>query len=165
MSGVTVVEHPRMAVASLRHLDSSGGFAGALREHAGRALPGNKEAVLTAGGDILAWRSPTETLWLGTGNADFAGLAARTAGMSDGCVVDQTGGITGITAVGPGVADLMSRLGGASPALGESRICRLADLTVAASCVRPGEIWLLVERIHAPHLQGWIAATLRDGMV
>ena len=166
MSSVTVLEHRRLAVASLRYVVPTGEFAVAVRDHCGCALPGSQRVLASVGGDLLAWRSPTETLLLGMGQADFAGLAARTAGMPDGCLVDQTGGVTAIVlgpgAGTPGVAELMSRLGGRAPAVGESRVCRLADLTVAALCMNPGETWLLVERVYAPHLRGWITATLQD---
>lgn len=159
---VTVTARPELAVALLRHFDPAGAFARAVNGACGRPLPGAHEAVQTETGDILAWRSPTETLLLRTTAGGFEDIAAHAAGTTDGCLVDQTGGITPLLAAGPGLDWLMTRLGAGSPAAGRSRISRLADLSVTALCLRPGEIWLLVDRVHADHLCGWIDATLQD---
>jgi sarcosine oxidase gamma subunit len=115
---------------------------------------------------LLAWRSPTETLVLCregfSGVLD--GLAAALDGALDACLVDQSGGIWVLRLRGPRVADLLRRLGAttAVPSLGECRIGRLAEITVASLSVREGEVLLLVERLYADHLLGWIRETIAD---
>jgi sarcosine oxidase gamma subunit len=99
------------------------------------------------------------------GEASRIEAAANYAvGRLDGCMVDQTGGVEVLSVTGPRGADLMVRLGSPTslPAVGESRTSRMAEVTVTAFCVRSGETFLLVERVYAAHLLGWIRSTLAD---
>jgi sarcosine oxidase gamma subunit len=113
---------------------------------------------------ILAWRSPTETLVLTPDTAALATLGARLAGATDACLVDQSGGIWVLRLTGARVADVLVRLGAttAIPGLGQARTSRLAELTVTALCVQEQEILLLVDRLYADHLLGWIRETIAD---
>jgi hypothetical protein len=48
------------------------------------------------------------------------------------------------------------------PQLGESLLGRLADLSVHSVRVQEEEVLLLVERLYADHLLGWIRETIAD---
>jgi sarcosine oxidase gamma subunit len=113
---------------------------------------------------VLAWRGPTETLIVTADTAWLAAVGRFAADRSDGCLVDQTGGILSLTLAGPRAPDLLLRLGSTDsiPALGEARTTRLAELSVMSLCTRPGEILLLVERVYVRHLFGWIRETVTD---
>jgi sarcosine oxidase gamma subunit len=123
---------------------------------------GNRVEAMT----LLAWRSPTETLVLCPAGSPgvLDAVAAALAGATDACLVDQSGGIWVLRLRGPRVADLLRRLGSttAVPDLGECRIGRLAEITVASLSVREGEVLLLVERLYADHLLDWIRETIAD---
>jgi sarcosine oxidase gamma subunit len=123
------------------------------------------EGASTAGSElVLAWRGPTETLLLTADAGCLAAVDRFAAARSDGCLVDLTGGILTLVATGARAPDLLTRLGStdAVPALGEARTSRLAELSVMSLCTRPGEILLLVERVYARHLFGWIRETIAD---
>jgi hypothetical protein len=154
-----------MAVATLRYFDRAGPFAAALQAATGATLPGPLAAVELPGAQlILAWRSPTETLCIARNPARLAELIDRLAGAAEGCAVDLTGGIRIVRLTGARIADLLSRLGGATsvPATGEARRSRLADVAVLALAVRSEETLLAVERGHLAHLLAWIRETLLD---
>jgi sarcosine oxidase gamma subunit len=176
-----------LAIASLRYFDSAGPFAVDAGKVLGGPLPeplrvcrrdlatardgaSAGDGASTDGADpaaselVLAWRSPTETLLL-TADTGCLGTVGRfAADRSDGCLVDQTGGILSLMVTGPRAPDLLLRLGStdAIPALGEARTTRLAELSVMSLCARSGEILLLVERVYARHLFGWIRETVAD---
>jgi hypothetical protein len=157
-----------MQIVSLRYFDPAGSFSAVVQNVIGRPLPQALRADSAAiGGDakfILAWRSPTETLLLSTDQRVLVDLKERLAGETDGCMVDQTGGVCAVRVCGGRAGDLLLRLGaGASiPGVGEARSSRLADLPVLALCVQPGTLILLVERVYLQHFLGWIAATAAD---
>ena len=157
-----------MQIASLRYFDPAGSFSAAVQNVIGRPLPQALRAdSATIGGDakfILAWRSPTETLLLSTDQRALVDLKERLAGETDGCMVDQTGGLCAVRVCGGRAGDLLLRLGAAAsiPGVGEARSSRLADLPVLALCVQPGTLILLVERVYLQHFLGWIAATAAD---
>jgi hypothetical protein len=163
-----------LAIASLRYFDPAGPFAAEAGEVVGGPLPAPlrahrrllaAEGAGTAGSElVLAWRSPTETL-LVTADAGWLTAAGRfAAARSDGCLVDQTGGLLTLVVAGARAPDLLLHLGStdAVPALGEARTSRLAELSVMSLCTRPGEILLLVERVYVRHLIGWIRETVAD---
>ena len=79
-------------------------------------------------------------------------------------MVVQTGGMRVLRVTGPKARDLLLRLGSvtAIPALGEARSARLAELQVLTACVQAGEYLLLVDRVYANHLLGWVRATVAD---
>jgi sarcosine oxidase gamma subunit len=168
-----------LAIASLRYFDSAGPFATEVGEVLGGPLPEPLRAhrrVPVASDHraegaarptselVLAWRSPTETLLITTDAVWLAEASRFAAARSDGCLVDQTGGILSLMVTGPRAPDLLLRLGStdAIPALGEARTTRLAELSVMSLCARSGEILLLVERVFARHLFGWIRETVDD---
>jgi heterotetrameric sarcosine oxidase gamma subunit len=168
-AGLRVVLDLDWRVASLRYFDPAGGFAAAVREALGCALPqplcaAEVEDTANGGRSLLAWRSPTEVLLLTQSPALFAELEPRLAGAVDGCIVDQTGGIRVVRVEGARSADLLLRLGAptAIPAAGETRSSRLAELQVLTACSRAGELLLLVERLYTDHLLEWIRATAAD---
>jgi sarcosine oxidase gamma subunit len=170
-----------LSVAALRYFDPAGLFAAEVGELLGGPLPAPLRAdrrVLVPAGDgasakgassagselVLAWRGPTETL-LVTADVGFLAAVDRfAAARSDGCLVDQTGGILTVVVAGARASDLLLRLGSTDsvPALGEARTSRLAELSAMSLCTRPGEILLLVERVYVPHLFGWIRETVAD---
>jgi sarcosine oxidase gamma subunit len=167
--GVSVALDRTVAVASLRYLEPAGEFASAAERALRARLPAALQAVISPavagrGELILAWRSPTETLLLSDDAAALTEMAAPLANFADGCWVDQSGGLWAVRIRGARSGDLLLRLGSSAsnPALGEARTGRIAELPVLALCVRPGEILLLVERVYAEHLLGWIGATVGD---
>ena len=172
-----------LSVASLRHFDPAGPFAAEVSEVLGGPLPEplrayrrvlrttvvsaetSAEGTANNGSElVVAWRSPTETLLITADAGWLAAVDKFAANRSDGCLVDQTGGILTLVLAGARAPDLLSRLGStdAVPALGEARTSRLAELSVMSLCARPGEILLLVERVHVRHLFGWIRETVAD---
>ena len=168
VSGLRTELEPRWHVASLRHFAPAGDFAAALSESAA-PLPGALQAVRApwrgaTGEFVLAWRGPTETLLLSEEGAAFAALEARLAACTAGCMVDQTGGILVLRVGGERAGELLQRIGSSAsiPGVGEARTSRMAELPVTALCLHPGSMLLLVERVYALHLFGWIRTTAAD---
>ena len=166
--GMSVKVLRELKIAALRYFDSAGSFAAAARATVG-PLPEPLRALCAttpAGSEqiILAWRSPTETLLMTNDGSALAGLERRLAGMLDGCMVDQTGGVRVLEVKGPRAEELLLRLGAdtAIPGLGEARSSRLAELQVLAACVAAQVFLLCVERVYADHLLGWMSATAAD---
>jgi sarcosine oxidase gamma subunit len=160
----------RGQVASLRYFDRMARFAQTAGETVGMPLPPPLRASTrrdSSGAEfIFAWRSPTETLLL-CGERDgpaFADLQKRLATAVDGSMVDQTGGMRVYRIQGRQSLDLLQRMGAATaiPVLGEARSGRLAEVQVLTVCVETGEFLLLVERVYADHLVGWMRATVAD---
>jgi heterotetrameric sarcosine oxidase gamma subunit len=169
IDGVSVSTDRGVQIASLRYFDHAGGFAAAVREAVGNALPEPLRAVQAGNATqgaylILAWRSPTETVLLSNDRAAFDELERQLAAVPDGCMVNQTGGICVLRVQGEKAGDLLLRLGAATaiPGRGEARSGRLAELQVLTACVQAGEFLLLVERVYANHLIEWIRATVAD---
>jgi sarcosine oxidase gamma subunit len=169
VAGLSVRVQRQVEVASLRYFDPADRFVAAVREFLGSPLPAPLHALrvdAATGGArfILLWRSPTETLLLSYDPAALAELDARVAPETDGCMVVQTGGMRVLRVAGSKARDLLLRLGSATaiPALGEACTGRLAELQVLTACVQAGEYLLLVDRVYANHLLGWIRATVAD---
>jgi len=167
--GLSIELDRTMSVASLRYLERAGEFASAVEKALGARLPATQKAVTSPaiagrGELILAWRSPTETLLLSADGAALTEMAAALANFAEGCWVEQSGGLWAVRIQGAQSGDLLLRLGSSAsiPALGEARTSRIAELPVLALRVRAGEILLLVERVYAEHLLGWIGATLGE---
>jgi sarcosine oxidase gamma subunit len=156
-------------VASLRYFDMTGNFAAAASEAFGRPLAEPLRAIhvepsTTGGRCILAWRSPSENLFLSSVQTAFSAVAGKLAAATDGCMVDQTGGMRVVRVAGPKAREFLLRLGAgtALPDLGEARTGRLAELTVQTISVQAGEYLLLVERVYANHLFEWMSKTAAD---
>jgi sarcosine oxidase gamma subunit len=170
MSSVTALSlEPDIHVASLRYFDVNGAFSAAMGVIIGARFPEKLCAIAIPqhGSDkkmILAWRSPTETFLLCDDGSIISRLEAEAEILNDGCVVDQTGGAWVLRVTGKGVAGLFARLGGQAtlPELGEARRSRLADIPVLALQVQADEIFLVVQRVYAEHLEMWIRASLRE---
>jgi sarcosine oxidase gamma subunit len=167
--GISVKIDFGLRIASLRYFDAAGGFADAVREILGRPLPQPLHAVRIDGATadahgILAWRSPTETLFLSSDAGPFNAVEGRLGDVPDGCLVNQTGGIRALRVRGSRARDLLLRLGAATaiPGPGEARSSRLAELQVLVVCVQSDELILLVERVYADHLLEWMAVTVAD---
>ena len=179
--GLSVRWDHGLSVASLRYFDPAGLFAAEVGKVLGGPLPeplrahrrvlvtagegANAEGASSAGSElVLAWRSPTETLLVAADAGCLAAVDRFAANRSDGCLVDQTGGILTLVVAGARAPDLLTRLGStdAVPALGEARTSRVAELSVMSLCTRPGEILLLVERVYVRHVFGWIRETIAD---
>jgi heterotetrameric sarcosine oxidase gamma subunit len=163
--GLRVEAQDDLLAASLRYFDAAGSFAAAVRETTGQPIPAALAATFTAGSFLLlAWRSPTETLLLCSERAVFAELERRLLAATDGCMVEQTGGVCVYRVQGPRARELLQRIGAATavPGVGEARTGRLAELQVLTACVRTQEYLLVVERAYADHLDGWIRTTVAD---
>jgi sarcosine oxidase gamma subunit len=167
--GLRVALEPRLQVASLRYFDRQGAFSHLLHDIADLTLPDTLRAVRSAADAaaeavVLAWRSPTETWMISEGPGVIERLQGAAATVTDGCVIDQRGGLLVFRASGESVADLFARLGGygACPAIGESRRSRLADVAVLAVKVQPDETLLVVERTYASHLMHAIRVSAAD---
>lgn len=169
--GLEVQEAPLYA-STLRYFESAGPFAAAVAAVTGAPLPAPLRATVPVAaaadgsgpGLVLAWIRPTETLAFSEQAAPLAELSERLAQAAGGHVVDLTGGLKSFRLGGARVAELLSRLGGTTVAMGvgEARRGRLADVPVLAACVRAEETLLVVDRAYAEHLRGWIEATLAD---
>jgi sarcosine oxidase gamma subunit len=183
VDGLSVRWDHSLVIASLRYFDPAGPFAVEVGEVLGGPLPeplrAHRRLLCTTGVSaetsaegtpkveselVLAWRSPTETLLLTADTDRLATVSALAAHRSDGCLVDQTGGILSLVLTGARVPDLLLRLGStdAIAVVGEARTSRLAELAVTSLCTRPGEILLLVERVYVRHLVGWVCETVAD---
>ena len=163
--GLSVQHASGMRVALLRYFDAEGGFASHLSAVFGVALPGPGRAMPVDGKDLmLAWRGPRETVVLTSRAQRFEELERHAAGRTDGCLIEQTGGLQVLVLTGHRSQDLLARLGSttAVPVAGESRAGRIAEVAVTALCVHAGEILLLVERVYTPHLMDWIRVTAAD---
>ena len=164
-NGLTVCSAEPMQAAALRYFEAGGGFARAVRDATGVALPPVLGAVEAGAGElIIAWRSPTETLLLTPSAARLAQLEEQLAGAGDGCLVNLSGGLRVLRVTGERISDLLCRLGGTGsiPCPGEARRGRMADVPVLALCVRAGETLLVVDRVYADHLCAWVRETLLD---
>jgi heterotetrameric sarcosine oxidase gamma subunit len=159
---IMAIDDPQ--VASLRYFDHAGSFAGALAAALGQPLPSPQGAIRLDAGNLLLWRSPTETLFYGLEAQVLAELDARLAGAIDGCLVDQSGGICVFRVAGGRAEETLRRLGAvtAIPGPGEARSGRLAEVQVLTACVRAEEFLLFVERVYAPHLAEWLRTTAAD---
>jgi sarcosine oxidase gamma subunit len=166
-AGVTARMERWGAVASLRYFNASA-MASRVHKVLGTALPATLAAVrVPRAGEvdvILAWRSPTETLLMSSDSAPIVALQAELSDAMDGCVVDQTGGIAVLRLSGERAADVLVRIGSSTTVPGRGAVLtgRLAELSVVAMRVEDPEIILLVDRVYADHLFGWIRATVED---
>jgi heterotetrameric sarcosine oxidase gamma subunit len=166
--GLSIEIDGQIQIGALRYCAPVEGEA-ALRRVTGSGVPEARRAVLCTGAQggesvSLLWRSPSETLVASASAAPLAALAAQLASATQACLVDQSGGFWALRITGSRCTDLLVRLGAttAVPRLGESLPGRLAELTVLSACVRESEVLLLVERLYADHLLGWIRETIAD---
>jgi len=156
-------------LASLRSFSPHRPFAEAMLAWSGTALPGSQKAVApqwpaVLSTFILAWRSPSEVWALSMDAPSFDSLIARVGDITHGCCVDQTGGFWVLKAGGARIADMLARVGSVAsmPAPGEAHVTRIAEVPVMTLSVNPGEVLLIVERVYAEHVLGWIRATAAD---
>lgn len=178
--GVSVGPIAFARTGALRYFDAAGAFASGLAAHAGGPLPQPLRAVHYAAagaapaegarpdcgeppGIVLAFRSPTET-WVLCNAATFDAIERFAAPRTDGCLVEQTGGIGCCRVSGARAADFLARLGSsvAVPGVGQAFTGRFADVTATCVCIRAGEIILLADRVYVDHLAAWMRATLDD---
>ncbi|HUX72547.1 MAG TPA: hypothetical protein VMV25_01465 [Steroidobacteraceae bacterium] len=166
--GIAVEREACVHVAALRHFDAETCSA-RLRRLLGEALPAPLHALraqfANGGADcILLWRSPSETWLLCAAAAPIDALRKDWADAADACVVLQTGGIVALHVSGARTADLLARLGESTsmPRPMQALTARLADITVTLLGLQADEVLLLVERVYADHLFGWIRETLLD---
>lgn len=165
IDGLEVGLDTRIRVAALRYVDARDAAA-LLTGIPGGVLPQPRQVLYAAAsGEITsAWRSPTETLILSAHAEPLERLAAGLEGAREASFVDQSGGIWAVRIQGSRGEDLLVRIGAAAavPKPGEALIGRFAELTVLALCLRQSEFVLLVDRVYAEHLLGWISATIGD---
>ncbi len=166
--GVTIDLDRSLNVASLRYFDAAA-VSARMRTLLNEDLPPAQAAVrarLGASGEecILLWRSPTETWLLCATSAPVAALERALADAEDCRLIPQTGGILALHVEGARTPDLLERLGSTTsmPQANQVLTGRLADITVTVFGVQPTEAVLLVERVYADHLLGWIRETLAD---
>src|ERR1700722_2149368 len=151
---------PSVRIASLRYYDPHGAFAAALLPH-GLTLPRPLRCVIggSAAGsiDILAWRSPTETVWICDSAPRFDVLRRAIPATDEGCLIDQTPGRRLIRLHGTAARSLAHLGSGfAEIGVGAVRIGRMADITVLV-CRPNMEEWLLiVDRLHLEHFIGYL---------
>jgi heterotetrameric sarcosine oxidase gamma subunit len=165
VTGLSVRLDEALQVATLRYFAPDGAFAEAVQEVTGLALPQTQQSLSASDGQlILAWRSPTETSCLASDPARLVQIAARLAGLADGCFVNLSSGVKVVRVSGTRVSGLLCRLGGTAsvPQPGEARRSRMADVPVLAVSLTAGETLLVVDRAYAEHLMGWIRETLLD---
>jgi heterotetrameric sarcosine oxidase gamma subunit len=170
LPGIDVDADAPLHAATLRYFEPAGPFAAAVAAATGTPLPAPLTATIlpavAADGAavVLAWLRPTETLAFSEEAAPLAELKERLADAAGGHIVDLTGGLKAFGMHGTGAPELLSRLGGMATALGlnEARRGRLADVPVLAVRVRAEKTLLIVDRVYAEHLRGWIEATLAD---
>jgi Sarcosine oxidase, gamma subunit family len=162
--GLSVHLDDAMQTAALRYFADDGAFAAAVRELTGLPLPEVQAACTADGQLLLAWRSPTETLCFTGSAARLSDLESKLTGVADGCLVNLSGGLQVLRMTGERIPDLLCRLGGTAsiPRCGEARRSRMADVPVLALSLRAGETLLVVDRVYADHLCGWIRETLLD---
>ncbi len=167
-AGLSMRPRTDLVVAVLRYFNAAEELPPSVAEVVGGALPAPLQAIAyTAGGSALtlAWRTPTETLLLCADGAVFEALAQRVnAASAWGCFVDQTGGLTVWEITGGRTRDLLERLGSAAsmPQLGEARTSRMADLSVLALRLDEAATLLVVDRLYAQHLLGWVEEIIAD---
>ena len=161
-SELSVRPRPDLKAGVLRYFNAADPLPPKVLETLGQGLPAALQAVACPGAGsrlILAWRSPRETLVLSADTAVFDALAEGATGTAAwGCFVDQTGALTVWEVSGGRMRDLLERLGSAAsvPQLGEARTSRMADLPVLALHVEAGATLLIVDRLYAEHLLGWV---------
>jgi heterotetrameric sarcosine oxidase gamma subunit len=166
-AGVSIDVDTRLQLGALRYCDPADVQA-ALQRVTGSPVPATRRAIVTAAADgesvLLLWRGPSETLVASATTAPLVALAAELATATQACLVDQSGGFWALRIRGPRSVDLLVRLGATTcvPQLGESLLGRLADLSVHSVRVQEEEVLLLVERLYADHLLGWIRETIAD---
>ena len=167
--GVTVELQPRFHAASLRYFELDGAFAGIVRRVTGLNLPTSLGATHGTGAaeqsvTLLAWRSPSETTLLTTDAELLDALQTAAAALSDGCVVDQRGGLLVLRVRGNAVPELVAKQAGhgAMPAIGESRRTRFANVALLLVKVRAEETLFIVDRIYAPHAMAAIRVSAAD---
>jgi hypothetical protein len=156
-------------VVSLRHFDSEGQFARAVEGIIGAPLPGLLATELATRSPprywaILAWQTPTEALLLCDDELPIEKLSAEVSALTDGCVIDQTGGMKVLRMSGEGVQSMVARISGQAtyPQIGQARRGRFADVPVLALQAHPGEILLVVERLYMEHLMESIRVSAGD---
>jgi len=158
---------PQWHAASLRYFERDSAFTAMVSAVTGLSVPNDLGAVCAGGADrlvLLAWRSPTDTLLL-TGDAGLLdSLQTAAAALTDGCLVDQRGGLLVMRARGESVAALVARNAGhgAMPAIGESRRTRFADVAMLIVKVQPEETLFVIDRIYAPHVMASIRVSAAD---
>src|ERR1700722_9647106 len=151
---------PSVRIASLRYYDPHGAFAAALLPH-GLTLPRPLRCVVagSAAGsiDILAWRSPTETVWIVDSAPRLDVLRRALSATDEGCLIDQTHGRRLIRLNG-GAARSLAHLGSgfAEIELGVVRVGRMADIAVLACRPRAEEWLLIVDRLYLEHFIGYL---------
>lgn len=167
--GLSVELQPKIHAASLRYFQRDGAFAAMVQSVTGVNLPSDLGANLGTDATaqhitLLAWRSPTETTLLTTDAGLLDALQSAAAGFSDGCIVDQRGGLSVLRARGPAVPDLVAKTAGhgAMPAIGEARRSRFADVAVSILKVRGDEILLVIDRVYVPHVMASIRVSCAD---
>ena len=167
--GLSVELQPRFHAASLRYFERDGAFAGMIRRVTGLDLPtdlGTNHGSDAAGQHItlLAWRSPSETTLLTTDAGLLDALQTAAAGLSDGCIVDQRGGLLVLRARGAAVPDLVAKKAGhgAMPAIGEARPTRFAEVALLIVKVGAEETLFVVDRIYASHVMASMRVSAAD---
>jgi len=160
---------PHLLIGVLRYFEPAGPFAKDIVAVIGGPVPQPLQAARYSAGPtgsqiIVATLSPSETIVITDTSGSFAAIEEHTTARSDGCLVEQTGGIRILILTGARTGDLMRRLGAieAIPNVGEARTSRVAEVTVTALCVVPGQLMLLVERVYSRHLMNWIRETAAD---
>jgi heterotetrameric sarcosine oxidase gamma subunit len=151
---------PSVRIVSLRYFDPDGAFAATLLP-LGVTLPRPLRCVVAgfaAGSiDILAWRSPTESIWICDSAPRFDALRRALSATEEGYLIDQTQGRCLIRLQGAATRSLAHLGSGfAEIGVGAVRIGRMADITVLACRPRAEEWLLIVDRLYLEHFIGYL---------
>lgn len=169
-AGVTVRVDRGLHVAAIRYVDPSA-IKDVVTAVLGVEIPAPLRAVWPppAGGAgvgecLVLWRNPHESWLISSDAAPSSAIAAALREATMACIVDQTGGIRPIRIRGRRRGDLLIRLASVAsiPATNQALAGRWADVTAVAVGSSDDETILLVERVYADHILGWIRETLAD---
>jgi sarcosine oxidase gamma subunit len=148
-------------IASLRYYNTHGAFTAALsalRMPVPEPLRCAVVGPVDRGVDLLAWRSPTETVWICDSAPRFDEIESELRGFDDGCFVDQTCGRRLVRVRGPRGRNLLAHMGSgfAEIAVGAAKIGRMADISVLVCMPSEEETLLVVDRLYLEYLLGFM---------
>jgi hypothetical protein len=149
-----------VSAVTVRHFpgDTS---AQAAAQAAGLSWPGTP-GLFTGDDPWMAWRSPHETIVIGSRSAPLQALLQSLApGRSDTAVaLDLSEALAVYQLHGPLLDDWLSHLVDALAIprqAGRATRCRLADVPVLLLRLDPERVWLVADRPIAPYLGNWLA--------
>ena len=148
-----------LTVMTIRHFDGDTSARAAVQAQ-GLVWP-SESGQLSGNDPWLAWRSPQETIALGSKSAPLqAVLQALAAGRSESALaVDLSQALCVFELHGAGLDRWLAHLVDAMsiPPPGRACRCRLADAAVLLLRLEPERVWLVADRPIAPYLSNWMS--------